>query len=187
MAPTDEVEAVGLGSTTRSPSAEPSSRGRRRRRRPRMLAPIAPSHMVIIKSTWTAMRVSLNNAVMQISAPVLAEDPSLSLSIAPAAKRRTRPWLRILTPLALLVLWQVGCSTGFISPRTLAAPSQVIASFIQLTSDGALQHHLLVSLGRVAKGMTVALLVGGSLALAAPANISSTHRCKCCGPCPCWR
>jgi sulfonate transport system permease protein len=113
------------------------------------------------------MRVSLNNGVMQISAPVLAEDPSLSLSIAPAAKRRTRPWLRILTPLALLVLWQVGCSTGFISPRTLAAPSQVIASFIQLTSDGALQHHLLVSLGRVAKGMTVALLVGGSLALAA--------------------
>jgi sulfonate transport system permease protein len=104
---------------------------------------------------------------MQISAPVLAEDPSLSLSIAPAVKRRTRQWLRILTPLALLVLWQVGCSTGFISPRTLAAPSQVIASFIQLTSDGALQHHLLVSLGRVAKGMTVALLVGGSLALAA--------------------
>jgi sulfonate transport system permease protein len=67
--------------------------------------------------------------------------------------------------LALLVLWQIGCSTGFISPRTLAAPSQVIASFLQLTSDGALQHHLLVSLGRVAKGMASALLVGGTLAL----------------------
>jgi sulfonate transport system permease protein len=104
---------------------------------------------------------------MQVTAPGLAEDPSLSLSISPAAKRRTRQWLRVLTPLGLLAVWQVGCSTGFISPRTLAAPSQVIASFIQLTSDGALQHHLLVSLGRVAKGMAVALLVGGSLALAA--------------------
>ena len=102
---------------------------------------------------------------MQITAPALADDPSLSLSIAPSAKKRSRQWLRTLSPLALLILWQVGCSTGFISPRTLAAPSQVIASFMQLTSDGALQHHLLVSLGRVAKGMALALLVGGTLAL----------------------
>jgi len=102
---------------------------------------------------------------MQITAPALADDPSLSLSIAPSAKKRSRQWLRALSPLALLVLWQIGCSTGFISPRTLAAPSQVIASFLQLTSDGALQHHLLVSLGRVAKGMASALLVGGTLAL----------------------
>ena len=102
---------------------------------------------------------------MQITAPALADDPSLSLSIAPSVKKRSRQWLRALSPLALLILWQVGCSTGLISPRTLAAPSQVIASFMQLTSDGALQHHLLVSLGRVAKGMALALLVGGILAL----------------------
>jgi sulfonate transport system permease protein len=102
---------------------------------------------------------------MQITAPALADDPSLSLSIAPSTKKRSRQWLRALSPLALLILWQVGCSTGLISPRTLAAPSQVIASFMQLTSDGALQHHLLVSLGRVAKGMALALLVGGTLAL----------------------
>lgn len=111
--------------------------------------------------------ISPKNHAMQITAPGLAEDPLRSLSISPAPKRPARQWLRVLTPLSLLVLWQVGCSTGFISPRTLAAPSQVIASFFQLASDGALQHHLLVSLGRVAKGMTVALLVGGSLALAA--------------------
>jgi sulfonate transport system permease protein len=104
---------------------------------------------------------------MQATVPGLAQDESLSLSIAPASKRRTRQWLRALTPLVLLAVWQVGCSTGFISPRTLAAPSQVIASFVQLTADGGLQHHLLVSLGRVAKGMAVALIVGGSLALAA--------------------
>jgi sulfonate transport system permease protein len=102
---------------------------------------------------------------MQITAPALADDPSLSLSIAPSAKKRSRQWLRALSPLALLILWQVGCSTGLISPRTLAAPSQVIGSFMQLTSDGALQHHLLVSLGRVAKGMALALLAGGTLAL----------------------
>jgi len=102
---------------------------------------------------------------MQITAPGLLDQTDLSVSIAPTPKRRSRQWLRALSPLALLVLWQIGCSSGLISPRTLAAPSQVIASFIQLTADGALQHHLLVSLGRVAKGMAIALLLGGSLAL----------------------
>ncbi len=108
-----------------------------------------------------------NNVGMQATAPRLVDDPALSLSIAPLPKKHSRQWLRALSPVALLVLWQLGCSSGLISNRTLAAPSQVIASFIELTSDGSLQHHLLVSLGRVAKGMSLALLVGGSLALLA--------------------
>lgn len=111
------------------------------------------------------MRGVANTVRMQISAPALLEDADLPLAAPPAAKRRSWQWVRVLSPLALLALWQIGCSTGFISPRTLAAPSQVIASFIELTSDGALQHHLLVSLGRVAKGLAIALAVGGSLAL----------------------
>jgi sulfonate transport system permease protein len=104
---------------------------------------------------------------MEVSASRLIDDPALSISIAPLPKKRSRQWLRALSPLALLVLWQIGCSSGLISSRTLAAPSQVIASFIELTSSGALQHHLLVSLGRVAKGMSLALVVGGGLALLA--------------------
>jgi sulfonate transport system permease protein len=107
---------------------------------------------------------------MQISARLVTDslvDDPLSLSIAPAVVKKRSQWLRALSPLALLALWQIGCATGFISSRTLAAPSQVIASFMDLTADGALQHHLIVSLGRVAKGMAVALLVGGCLALAA--------------------
>ena len=101
---------------------------------------------------------------MQISAPALLEDPVPPLAVVPA-RRHSRQWLRVLSPLALLALWQLGCSSGFISSRTLAAPIQVINSFVALTADGALQHHLLVSLGRVAKGMAIALSVGGGLAL----------------------
>jgi sulfonate transport system permease protein len=104
---------------------------------------------------------------MQITAPPLLADHALAHPIAPTRKKRSRQWLRAASPLALLALWQIGCSSGWISSRTLAAPSQVIASFIDLTSDGALQHHLWVSLVRVAKGMSVALLVGGTLALIA--------------------
>jgi sulfonate transport system permease protein len=109
---------------------------------------------------------STNNDFMQISAPALLDTPAPSISIAPQ-RRRSRQWLRALSPLALVALWQIGCSHGWISSRTLAAPSQVISSFIALTADGALQHHLLVSLGRVAKGMSIALVLGGGLALLA--------------------
>lgn len=101
---------------------------------------------------------------MQISAPALLDGPAAPLEIT-APRRRSKQWLRVLSPLALVVLWQIGCSTGVISSRTLAAPSQVISSFVDLTADGSLQHHLLVSLGRVAKGMAIALGVGGGLAL----------------------
>jgi sulfonate transport system permease protein len=104
---------------------------------------------------------------MPVTAPPLLNDPALSLRIAPKRKVSSRQWLRAASPLALLALWQIGCSSGWISSRTLAAPSQVIASFVDLTSDGSLQHHLWVSLIRVAKGMSVALLVGGTLALLA--------------------
>ena len=71
-----------------------------------------------------------------------------------------------MSPLALLIIWQLGSTSGLISSRTLAPPSQVVASLWQLTADGSLQQHLLVSLGRVAKGMALAILIGGSLALA---------------------
>jgi sulfonate transport system permease protein len=104
---------------------------------------------------------------MQSTAPALTDDSAISLATVPRIKRSSGQWLRVLSPLALLVAWQVASSTGLISSRTLAPPSQIVASFWQLTADGALQQHLLVSLGRVAKGMALAVLLGGSLALLA--------------------
>jgi sulfonate transport system permease protein len=103
---------------------------------------------------------------MQALAPTLDQKATATLlPPAPTARRGARQWLRILSPLALLALWQMASQTGLIPNRTLAAPSQVVASFWQLTADGSLQHHLWVSLGRVTNGMVFAILVGGSLAL----------------------
>jgi sulfonate transport system permease protein len=104
---------------------------------------------------------------MHASVPTLLEKGAPPLVAALSRRRHSKQWLRVLSPLVLLALWQIGCSSGFISSRTLAAPNQVIASFLALTADGTLQHHLLVSLGRVAKGMSIAVLVGGGLALLA--------------------
>jgi len=108
---------------------------------------------------------------MQMSAPSFTAEsaaqvpPAPAIGIAVPARRRSRQWLRAVSPLAILLIWQVCCSTGLVSARTLAAPSQVLASFFQLTADGALQHHLLISLGRVVNGMALAVLIGGGLAL----------------------
>ena len=125
--------------------------------------------MHIIKRHWTIPGWrEINPAVMPSSTSVLIDDGEAPL-LTPAISRKRGPgqWLRLVSPMLLIALWQIGSSSGWISSRTLAAPSQVLESFWQLASDGALQNHLLVSLSRVAKGMLFALLIGGSLALIA--------------------
>ncbi len=125
--------------------------------------------MHIIKRDWTAAVVPPNmRATMPANPSVLADDATAPL-LTPVTVRRKGPrqWLRLVSPVLLIALWQIGSSTGLISSRTLAPPSQVLASFYRLTADGALQQHLLVSLGRVAKGMAFAILIGGSLAVIA--------------------
>jgi len=89
----------------------------------------------------------------------------------PAAARTasvsSRQWLRIASPLALLALWQIAAAEGWVSSHTLASPAQVLASLWALVNDGTLAQNLLVSLGRVVKGMAIAIVAGGSLALLA--------------------
>lgn len=72
---------------------------------------------------------------------------------------------RLFSPLVILVLWQAASWLGLISPRVLAAPSDILAAAWKLTLSGALLHHLLVSLGRVVAGLTIGLGLGTALAL----------------------
>jgi sulfonate transport system permease protein len=75
----------------------------------------------------------------------------------PRAVARFVPWL---LPLALLALWQAGCSQGWIAEDTFPAPGAVIAAAWRLTLNGELPANLAVSFRRAVAG----LLVGGSLA-----------------------
>ncbi|UFN47975.1 ABC transporter permease [Roseomonas sp. OT10] len=74
---------------------------------------------------------------------------------------------RFASPLAILLLWQAASMAGLISPRTLAAPSTVIASAWELLLSGELPRHLLVSLGRVASGLAIGVTAGAALAVVA--------------------
>jgi sulfonate transport system permease protein len=102
---------------------------------------------------------------MQASAPAIREDANPLPAAVRTVKMPSRQWLRLGSPLLLLALWQISATEGWVSSHTLASPAQVITSLWGLLIDGTLQHHLLVSLGRVAKGMAFAIAAGGALAL----------------------
>jgi sulfonate transport system permease protein len=72
--------------------------------------------------------------------------------------RHLLPWL---VPVALLVLWQVLSSQGWLSTRVLPAPLEVIKAAWALSESGELWTHVKVSAGRALAG----LAIGGGLGL----------------------
>jgi len=83
----------------------------------------------------------------------------------PAARRRNRTWFRIISPLVVLVGWQLVSMSGLISQQKLPPPSTVFHTAVTLitTSNaayGTLQGAMLVSLERVAIGFAVGGAVG---------------------------
>ncbi len=83
----------------------------------------------------------------------------------PAARRRNRTWFRVISPLVVLVGWQLVSMSGLISQQKLPPPSTVFHTAVTLiiTSNaayGTLQGAMLVSLERVAIGFAVGGAVG---------------------------
>ena len=91
----------------------------------------------------------------------MASQP-LSPDLAPAAPRGWRIPARAISPLVLLLAWELGSRTGLIPPRVLAAPTTVVATFVELLLSGELLSNLAVSLGRALTG----LAIGGSIGIA---------------------
>lgn len=76
-----------------------------------------------------------------------------------AAVQRLLPWL---VPIALITLWQLASTLGWLSTRVLPAPAEVVQAAWTLTVSGDLWTHLKVSAGRAFLG----LAIGGGLGLA---------------------
>ncbi len=74
---------------------------------------------------------------------------------------------RWLSPLLLLLLWELGSRTGLIPERTLAAPSAVIGTMLELIRSGELPSNLLVSFARAAIGLLIGVVLGIVLGLVA--------------------
>jgi sulfonate transport system permease protein len=69
------------------------------------------------------------------------------------------PWI---VPLAIVLIWQVACVTGFVPARVLPAPSDVALAGWKLLLSGELARNILVSFWRAGAGF----LIGGGIGFA---------------------
>jgi sulfonate transport system permease protein len=74
---------------------------------------------------------------------------------------------RWVSPVVVLLLWEAGSRLGFIPTRILAAPSSVVQTFWSMLVSGELPSNMLVSLARALAGLSIGVVTGAGLALAA--------------------
>lgn len=74
---------------------------------------------------------------------------------------------RWLSPVMFLVAWELGSRIGLIPARTLAAPSSVLSTMLDMIRSGELPSNLLVSFWRAAIGLAIGASFGVVLGLAA--------------------
>jgi sulfonate transport system permease protein len=73
--------------------------------------------------------------------------------------------LRLISPIALLLLWELASQAGLIPQRVIAAPSQIGGTLWAMIVSGELGKHLLVSLQRALVGLSIGVSVGVVAAL----------------------
>ncbi|OZC45734.1 ABC transporter permease [Rhodococcoides fascians A21d2] len=71
--------------------------------------------------------------------------------------------LRVLSPVALLVLWQIASAAGVLSERVLPAPSLIFDAGLELLRNGELADALAISGTRVVQGLVLGGLIGVAL------------------------
>ena len=93
--------------------------------------------------------------------------PAARARSRPPSPPRPHPGLRVVSPLALLILWQVASSAGVLPERLLASPATVADTAVTLTADGTLGEAVAISLQRALIGFLIGAVAGLSLALLA--------------------
>lgn len=83
-----------------------------------------------------------------------------------------KPWLRNLllraiSPLVIVLVWELAARLGWIPAHIIAAPSTISVTFWHLIISGELLEHLLVSLTRALSGLLIGVSIGVILALIA--------------------
>ncbi|ULN45329.1 ABC transporter permease [Mycolicibacterium goodii] len=93
--------------------------------------------------------------------------------LAPTAPTVTRRWsgrrwgvIRVISPVVLLGLWQLGSAAGLISQDVLPAPSLIVEAGVELIRNGQLADALQISGARVVIGLLLGGVVGVGLGTA---------------------
>jgi sulfonate transport system permease protein len=101
------------------------------------------------------------------------DDGFLTVNKAPRALEKTRQkrWqapdfmVRLLSPLALLLIWELASQSGLLPSRVIAAPSQIGGTLWAMIESGELATHLWVSLQRALLGLSIGVAIGVVAAL----------------------
>ncbi len=81
-------------------------------------------------------------------------------------KRRTpRALIKVISPLVLVLFWQLASTEGWLSDNTLASPVKVLAKARELVGTGDLQSAIAASAGRVGLGLVFGLSTAVVLAV----------------------
>jgi sulfonate transport system permease protein len=86
--------------------------------------------------------------------------------------RRRRGWLRLISPIIVLALWQIASSTGLVSPQKVPSLTTLWSTAVHLITTssptyGTLQGAMATSLERVAIGFAIGGSIGVILAIVA--------------------
>jgi len=116
--------------------------------------------------------------LVSVPMPAAAQAASATAAAGPqgrrsnAGGRRATAWLRLISPVAVVVVWQLVSQLGLVSEQTLPSPTQVWSTAVSLVTQdspayGTLQGNLVVSLERVAIGFALGAGIGLLLAVIA--------------------
>lgn len=114
--------------------------------------------------------------IVRHPAALTAAAPSSDAAVGTAARppgrrRRNRHWYRLVSPVAVVGLWQAASSTGILPASKLVSPASIAhtAYTLMVTNSptyGTLQESLLVSCERWAAGFTLGIAIAVLLAVA---------------------
>src|SRR5580658_6387621 len=101
---------------------------------------------------------------------VAADGSGPAAARPPARRRRRGRWYRLVSPVAVVALWQAASSTGILPAAKLASPASIAHTAYTLVvtnspTYGTLQESLLVSCERWAVGFVIGVTVGVLLAV----------------------
>lgn len=92
--------------------------------------------------------------------------------------RRSDVAIAILSPLMLILAWQVAVSVGILDYRFVPAPFQIAGTLAAMVASGELFKHIMISMGRVAAGFALGVgmgvLVGLTMGIFRPVRAAIT-------------
>lgn len=92
--------------------------------------------------------------------PLTRLAPTQDIGQAARRRRRIEGVLSVLSPILLLVVWELVVRAGLLDIRLFSAPSRIAGTFERLILSGALLEHLQISLARIAVGFLMGVVPG---------------------------